>query len=81
MITSRIDPGGLFRCCIQTIRDDTHGDAIGRTMRCKWCDAPLVVVERHARPVWVWDRTALPTLKCIAESIRYVDPDDEGESA
>ena len=68
---SRIDDGGLFRCCVQSIHDDDGPDEIGRTLHCTWCDAPLVVVEHRGRPMWAWDSAALPSLKCIGESIRH----------
>lgn len=67
---SRFDPGGLFRCCIQTIVEDNAPETIGRKMRCKWCDAPMIVVDPYGYPEWAWDREGDISLKTLRESIR-----------
>jgi hypothetical protein len=76
-LTSRFHPGGLFRCCVQMIVDDDEPETIGRTLRCRWCDAPLVVVDEFGYPEWAWDREAEISLDCIRESIRGVSDDDD----
>lgn len=73
---SRFNPGGLFRCCVQTIIDDPGPDEIGRTMNCPFCDAPLVVVQGHRHPEWEWNREAEISMRCIRESINPDELDD-----
>jgi hypothetical protein len=66
---SRFDPGGLFRCCVETIIEDDRVEYIGRTMTCTYCDAPLIVIQGYRHLEWQWDRSAEITIECIGQSI------------
>jgi hypothetical protein len=67
-LSSRFNPGGLFRCCVQTIIDDDGPEPIGRCMNCRYCDAPMVVIDEYGYPEWAWDRDAEVSLDCIKSS-------------
>jgi hypothetical protein len=68
-IGSRIDHGGLFRCCVATIIEDDRAEYAGRKMACTYCDAPLIVRDAVKYLVWEWDRTAAISMECITRSI------------
>lgn len=72
---SRFNPGGLFRCCVQTIIEDAGPETVGRRINCQWCFAPLVVIDEYGYPEWQWDREADVSIECIRESIKRA-PDD-----
>ena len=49
---TEINQGGLIRCCIQTIREDTGAVAHeGERLSCKQCGNRMVV----KKGLWYWD--------------------------
>jgi hypothetical protein len=68
-VGSRFNPGGLFRCCVETIIEDDRAEYVGRKMPCTYCDAPLVVIQGVKHLEWQWDRDADISLECIKRSL------------
>jgi hypothetical protein len=50
MRDSGIRTGGLMRCCIASIWDDTRTDQEGMPGKCKYCEAPLLYKDG----AWEW---------------------------
>ena len=48
-------PGGLLRCCVQTIeeRPDEPEPSEGDVMECKWCSDSVIFRDG----AWEWNRT------------------------
>lgn len=50
MQESRINTGGMMRCCIQTILDDPGPDTEDREIECKYCKEPIHFKDK----TWKW---------------------------
>ena len=50
----RIRPGGLIRCCILTIEEDSpKNPAEGEKIKCRYCSSGTMIFKNGA---WEWDK-------------------------
>lgn len=57
-ISYRVRPGGLMRCCLQTLDDEmnkaTEKPTEGATLHCRYCDEPYGLV--YTAGAWQWNK-------------------------
>lgn len=63
----RINPGGLYRCCVRSLEiQDANGilpTAEGSTIKCKYCQESMILKEN----AWKWLKFSKESLTPVSE--------------
>lgn len=51
---TRIEKGGVFKCCLATVATEYEGQTvkIGMKSKCKYCNETFTLVDNNPFPVW-----------------------------